>query len=81
MEASVPKLLSKSQLNWFVVLVYIACLLLALQMALTVYNSYAFLYRQQKFKTVPLLLFYMLTILLTAGRFIYNVMQFGYLFN
>ena len=80
-DAWVPSLLSLTQVNIFVVLIYVACFLLTLQMVLTLYNCWAFLYKQQKYKTLPLLLFYVLTMLLTIGRIAYDIMQFGYLFE
>lgn len=72
------KFLTIEQINWFVALIYFACSLLTIQLCLALYNCYAFLYTQKKYKTLPLLLFYTLTVLLTLARISYNVMQFGF---
>ena len=80
-QSSVPELFSMTQLNWFVVLVYIASLLLTLQLVLAVHNCYAFLYKQRKYKTLPLMLFYTLAIMLTLARLSYDILQFGQIIN
>lgn len=73
--------LTDKQLLWLTVFLYFAILIFGLQMALTVHNCYAYLYRQRKFKVIPILVFYILTVVLTGLRLFYFLMFYGNLEN
>ena len=68
-----------SKLMWLVVVIYISVALFSLQLLLAIYNSYRYLYQQSKYKKLPLLLFYVLTILLTVVRIWYSIFFFGFI--
>ena len=70
-------LLNKNELFWLSVLIYIATSIYLCQFAMTIYNTYAFLYKQKKYKTVPLLIFYILTYLLTIFRIAFVILTLG----
>ena len=50
-------------------------------MALAIHNSYAYLFKQKKYKNLPLLVFYVLTFLLTGFRIFFNIFTFGNALN
>ena len=47
------------------------------QLAFAIHNTYAFLYKQGKYKTLPLLVFYILTYLLTIFRIFTSIFTIG----
>ena len=73
--------LTDQQLLWLTVSLYIAILIFGLQMALTLHNCYAYLYLQRKFKVIPILVFYILTVILTGIRLFYFLMFYANLEN
>ena len=52
---------------------YLATLAFLFQLGFLVYNSYWFLYKQKRYKTLPLLSFYILSLCLTALRIHFNI--------
>ena len=47
-------------------------------MALAIHNTYAYLFKQGKYKNLPLLVFYVLTILLSGFRIFFCIFTFEY---
>ena len=58
-----------------IVLIYLTSFLFACEFCMALYNFWAFLIKQRKYKTWPLLMFYILIILLSAMR-TYQTMYF-----
>ena len=63
-----PPEVDESQLNILVALIYMATMLFVFQLVVITHNILAFLIRQRKYKTWPLLLFYTLAIILSLMR-------------
>ena len=58
-------------------MIYIASALFLCQLFMALWNSYFFLYKQRKYTTQPLLVFYILTIALTVIHLQYMIWFFG----
>jgi hypothetical protein len=69
--------ISSLQLNAFVALQYFSATLFSLQLAMVLYNSYVFVYRQGRYKILPLVLFYVLTFGLTCLRIYFAIWFFN----
>ena len=61
--------------------IYLFTVLYIIELALALYNIWTFLIKQGKYKTVPLLLFYILTVWLIAMRIYYSVWYFNVWIN
>ena len=72
---------TEGQLDSLVVLIYISILLFLTQLGLAIYNTWAFLIKQKKYKILPLLIFYVLVILLSISRICYSFFFFREYFN
>ena len=70
-------MMSTAQLNILVAIIYISTLLYVFELLVALYNIKAFLIKQRKYKTVPLLLFYILTVWLCIMRIYYSVWYFS----
>ena len=81
MESSLNTESTQSQLNWLVGLIYMASALFLSQLCLALWNSYYFLFNQRKYSTQPLLVFYVLTVLLTGLHLQYMLWFFGEIIN
>mgnify|MGYP007082950636 CR=1 FL=1 len=68
--------LTPAQINSLTFVIYLATVIFAAQMFLALHNIYAFLYKQGKYRTLPLLVFYVLTVVLTGLRLFYNLWFF-----
>ena len=55
---------------------YFAIACFFLQLLIAVHNIFAFLIRQGKYKTQPLLMFYLFTVAISVSRIVYNVFIF-----
>ena len=73
--------LNAAQISWLTTLIYLSTAIFFGQLALAGYNSYAFLYKEEKYKTVHLLVFYILTFILTGLRIFYNIAFYANLVN
>ena len=60
-----------------IALVYFSIIIYFILLCMSIYNSWAFLIKQGKYKTLPLLLFYILAILLSVDRIAYSILFFG----
>ena len=56
-----------------VVVIYVTSALFLLQLVFSCYNVLKFLICQKRYKTTPLMVFYLLTILLTITRFLWTL--------
>ena len=72
---------SQGQMNWLVAVIYLCTMLFFGQLVLAFVNVYKFLYKGEKYKTLPLLLFYVLTVILTLMRLWSNLWFLGYILN
>ena len=59
-------------MSMLVVSIYLTIALFLIQLIFSCYNIQAFLIRQKKYKTTPLLIFYVLVILLTVAELLYT---------
>ena len=64
--------LTTKELNWLVFAIYFTCLCFALQMVMAIHHIWVFLIKQDKYKTTPLLLFYILVVLLSLSRIFFD---------
>ena len=65
--------MKEAELNCLVFLMYAISTLFALQFVAALYNSWAFLLKQGKYRMRPLLIFYLLTVLLCIIRIYYTM--------
>ena len=64
---------TRHDLNILVGFTYFFCLLYVCQFMLAVYNIQAFIIGQRRYKTPPLLVFYIMVLLLTVTRFYFTL--------
>ena len=69
---------TKNSLDILVILTYITCALYLVQLAMAFYNIWAFIIKQKRYKTPPLLVFYMLVVMLTCTRIWYSYFCLSY---
>ena len=83
-------ILSETELNFLVAVIYLTTVLFICELALAIVNTWAFVIKQKKYKTWPILIFYILAICSSIMRiygsfwffYIYTESEiFGYLFN
>ena len=63
---------SKDSLDILAILTYITCVIYLGQLAMTFQNIWAFIIKQKRYKTPPLLVFYILVFMLTCTRIWYT---------
>ena len=68
--------MSLTEMNVLVFVIYLASVLYILEIAMALHNIWFFLIKQGKYKTWPLLLFYMLVTMLGISRFYYSLWFF-----
>ena len=64
---------SMSQLNILVFVIYLVAFLFFCQLLIALHNIWAFLIKQQKYKTSPLVVFYVIAVLLTLTEIYYSI--------
>lgn len=65
--------MTTAELNWLVFAIYFSALCFVLQLALACHHIWLFLIKQEKYKTTPLLMFYILIVMLSVTRILNNI--------
>ena len=65
-----------TQWNIIVGMMYTCALFFTCELALAIYNFWTFLIKQRKYKTIPLLMFYIVVILLASLRIYFSIWYF-----
>ena len=73
--------MTEDQLDILVFVIYLFTVLYIIELVLALYNIWTFLIKQGNYKTVPLLLFYILTVWLIMMRIYYSVWYFNVWIN
>ena len=60
--------MTEVQLNVFVAILYLTTLIYLCELAMALYNFWVFLIKQRKYKTWPLLMFYVIAIAIISSR-------------
>lgn len=70
-------IMSDDRLQIIVSLIYLFSVLYLIELSMAVHNIWAYLIKQGKYKTIPLLLFYILAVLLCILRIYYTIWYFS----
>ena len=72
---------SETQMSILVVAIYATIAIFLFQLSFSCYNVWKFLICQKKYKTTPLLAFYVFVGILSTNRLIWTIMYFHYYLN